>query len=113
MKLLEPGIGYKKLALALAGVMLLLALACGTSAAPAEPLARNEASPPVSVGTESVAPESELANAESIPVSYTIGNKVGERIPDFAITLLDGSTVTSAELLAQSQPTFLFFFATW
>jgi peroxiredoxin len=46
-------------------------------------------------------------------VSYTVGNDVGQRIPDFAIALVDGSTVTSEELLARRQPTFLFFFETW
>lgn len=112
MKLLVTGIGYKKLILVLAGAGLLLTLACGTSAAPAEPLARDESISPVLTQPESVAP-ADSASPESIPVSYTIGNKVGERIPDFAITLVDGSTVTSAALLAEGQPTFLFFFETW
>ena len=111
VELFGTGSGYKKLTLALSGVGLLLMLACGPSAAPGEPSARNEGILPVSTQTEAV--PSESTNAESMPVSYTIGNNVGERIPDFAITLVDGSTVTSAELLAQRQPTFLFFFETW
>ena len=42
-----------------------------------------------------------------------IGGSVGERIPDIEITLIDGSTVQTADLIANGQPTFLFFFATW
>ena len=38
---------------------------------------------------------------------------MGDPIPDFAITLVDGTPVTSVELLEQRQPTFLFFFETW
>ena len=99
MNLWITWIGYKKFALALAGTVLLLTVACSTSEAPAE----------------SVSPvlPSDLVNSDSIPVSYSIGNKVGERIPDFAITLVDGRTVTSADLIAQKQPAFLFFFETW
>jgi hypothetical protein len=116
-------------------VGLLLALACSAGAVPTEPLATNAAAVapegenaagiesaaesdgtlPDSIPTEAAAPEvpPESADAESDPVALAIGSNVGERIPDFAITLVDGSTVTSAELLAQRQPTFLFFFETW
>ena len=41
-----------------------------------------------------------------------IGNRVGSRIPDFTLELADGATVTSASLVGQGRPTFLFFFAT-
>ena len=40
------------------------------------------------------------------------GHQVGYRIPDFALELADGRAVTSAELVEQEQPTFLFFWAT-
>ncbi len=114
MKLLVTGTGFKKIALAFLGVGLLLMLACGTSAAPVVPSARSYGNFPDAKQAEAVAP-SEVATvgAKSIPVSHTIGNNVGERIPDFSITLIDGSTVTSADLLAERQPTFLFFFETW
>ena len=114
MKLLVTGTGFKKIALAFLGLGLLLMLACGTSAAPAEPSARSYGNLPEAKQAEAVAP-SEVATvgAKSIPVSTTIGNNVGERIPDFSITLIDGSTVTSSDLLAERQPTFLFFFETW
>jgi peroxiredoxin len=38
---------------------------------------------------------------------------VGDRAPDFEIRLVDGTLVTFAGLVAESRPTFLFFFATW
>ena len=42
-----------------------------------------------------------------------MGGFVGERPPDFAMLLLDGSTVTSEELALEGKPAFLMFFATW
>lgn len=135
MELSSPGIGCKNLALAFAGVGLLLALGCSAGAVPTEPPATNAAAvapegeyaagvePPAegdgtlpdSIPTDTPAPEvpPESADAASDPVTFAIGSNVGERIPDFAITLVDGSTVTSGELMAQRQPTFLFFFETW
>ena len=114
MKLHVTGTGCKIIALAFWGVGLLLMLACGTSEAPAEPTAKSYGNVHEAKESEWV-PPSELAvvGAESIPVSTNIGNNIGERIPDFAITLIDGSTITSADLLTERQPTFLFFFETW
>jgi thiol-disulfide isomerase/thioredoxin len=42
-----------------------------------------------------------------------IGNKVGERVPDFSILLGDGSVKRSSEILAEGKPVFIFFWATW
>ena len=114
MKLLLTGTGFKKITLAFSSVGLLLMLACGTSEAPAEPTAKSYGNVPEAKQAEGVAPsELTVVGAESIPVSTIIGHNIGERIPDFAITLIDDSTVTSADLLAERQPTFLFFFETW
>lgn len=38
---------------------------------------------------------------------------VGQPAPPFAMTLVDGSQVTSADLDADDQPAHLFWFATW
>jgi peroxiredoxin len=46
-------------------------------------------------------------------VTAQIGSKVGERAPDFELTLVDGSTVTLASLIENDRPAFLFFFATF
>jgi hypothetical protein len=78
------------------GLALLLALGCA-AAAPA---------PVTSM------PEAQSGEAPGSLTPAT-GARVGERVPDFAVNLADGSTVTSVELLAQGRPTFLYFFATW
>jgi thiol-disulfide isomerase/thioredoxin len=78
------------------GLTLLLALGCA-AAAPAPPTGMPEA-------------QSGEAPGGLTPAT---GARVGERAPEFAINLADGSTVTSAELMAQGRPTFLYFFATW
>ena len=41
------------------------------------------------------------------------GLNVGQPAPPFAMTLSDGSQVTSADLDAADQPAHLFWFATW
>ncbi len=53
--------------------------------------------------------ESELSPSTGLE----IGNKVGNHLPDFDLRLVDGSTVSSAELVSMEKPTFYFFFATW
>ena len=41
-----------------------------------------------------------------------IGNQIGDQISEFSLELADGSTVTSAGLVAEGRPTYLFFWAT-
>lgn len=41
------------------------------------------------------------------------GTNVGNRIPDFELVLLDGSTVASGDLVQRRKPAFLFFHAVW
>ena len=45
-------------------------------------------------------------------IDFKIGNNIGDRIPDFEIVLTDGTPITSAGLLQNGRPAFLFFFAT-
>ena len=40
-----------------------------------------------------------------------MGNKVGNRAPDFQVTTVDGVPVTPADL--KGKPYILYFFATW
>ena len=42
-----------------------------------------------------------------------IGSAVGELVPDFEVTFIDGSSVSREELAADGRPAFLFFMATW
>ena len=45
-------------------------------------------------------------------IDFQIGNNIGDRIPDFDITLTDGTPVTASLLLERERPAFLFFFGT-
>ena len=42
-----------------------------------------------------------------------VGSDTGNYVPEFDLQLVDGSTVTSAELVSTDKPAFYFFFATW
>ena len=75
---------------------------------PAAPQTVDPTAPPTEAPTATSAPPPEPG-----PPPVAVGTKEGQRIPDFAITLADGSVVTSQLLLEANQPTFLFFFATW
>jgi hypothetical protein len=66
-------------------------------------------------GSEGTAAEN-LATSEAIhgvPIrGPAVGSEVGRRIPVFSLGLADGTTLTSNDLLADTRPAFLFFFAT-
>ena len=90
-----------------------------TTAAPPTPrdLATSMGAQPTAT-SEPVAPAATAAPAAPAPTTsptqaIPIGNDVGERAPDFEMTLADGSVVTLASLMAAERPTFLFFFATF
>ena len=67
---------------------LVTALGCGTSSAP-------------SVAVKEVVVSAPLTS---------VGIQVGDRITPFTLRLVDGSTLTSGDILSQNRPTFLFFF---
>ncbi len=69
-------------------LILALVMGCGTSSEPAQ------SGIPAPVSGSAV----------------SLGSHVGDRIKPFALRLVDGSTVTSNDLLDQNRPTFLFFF---
>ena len=56
-----------------------------------------------------------VAASESQPQAETVevGYKVGLRAPEFGMSLLDGSSVTSAGLVEEGKPVFLYFHATY
>jgi cytochrome oxidase Cu insertion factor (SCO1/SenC/PrrC family) len=97
-------VSARSLAAALA--VALLVGACGASSAP-----------PATEMTEAVKTVNRVVSADvSLPAVESslpdAGNKVGYRIPDFTLELVDGEKVSSETLLAEGKPTFLFFFAT-
>ena len=77
-----------RFSLPILALALTLALGCGTSSAPAE------------TGNSVV--------ASAPPVA--VGIQVGDRITPFTLRLVDGTTLTSGDLLSRNRPTFLFFF---
>ena len=62
-------------------------------------------------GEATVEPEPTLPPARSA-LDFQIGNNIGDRIPEFDITLTDGTPITASLLLERERPAFLFFFGT-
>ena len=81
----------KKVSAIFIGLAALAAVACGSE--------------------EPAAPSPTVAPAASA-IDFKIGNNIGDRIPEFEIVLTDGSPISSAGLLENGRPAFLFFFAT-
>ncbi len=54
-----------------------------------------------------------LALTACAPAAGTAGLEIGKATPPFALTLSDGSQVTSHALAEADQPAHLFWFATW
>ena len=87
-------------------------IGCGTT-----PAAQTDKAAPVAqveevVETEpsrSSAPLSKSSQAKVVEVGY----KKGMHIPGFGMSLLDGTKVTSAKLVEEGKPTFVYFHATW
>ncbi|MCY4652481.1 MAG: hypothetical protein OXC95_04875 [Dehalococcoidia bacterium] len=72
----------------------LMASACGSSAP--EPAQTAQSTPAPEAGTE-----------------VRIGNEIGNRLPNFELTLTNnGEKLTSTSLVESGRPAFLFFFAT-
>ena len=91
---------YKSIAALALTIGAVVAAACGSSetAAPAVPA---PAAAPV------VAPAPQAA-----AVDVEVGTGVGDRVPEFEISLTDGTLVSAAGLKESQRPAFLFFFST-
>ena len=88
-----------------------ISLACGASTSSS--LGRDT---PPDVASNGRATASILTSTPAPPSPSTnvdVGNKVGNRVPEFSVRLADGSTVGSASLVSTRKPAFLYFFATW
>ena len=89
--------------------LVVLSLGCGASAQPAA--TESAATNPIAATQQpAIAPDT---RPDSLTNASPVGTQVGNRIPSFAIKLVDGTQVTSAELLREGQPTFLISFTTW
>ena len=97
------------------------ATGCATASSPATPdrlplSAAPQLTPegsPILKSAPTLTAKSTSANIPPASPSPAIGTHVGDRIPEFTLRLVDGSIVTFGDLLRESRPTFLFFFATW
>ena len=85
------------------GVTAVLVLGCGSSSTEQDVDSSSAPSAP-----QAAAVESQPAN-ETVEVGY----QVGLRAPEFGMSLLDGSKVTSAGLVEEGKPVFLYFHATY
>ena len=47
------------------------------------------------------------------PLEVEVGYKVGMHVPEFGMSLLDGSRITSAGIVDEGKPVFIYFHTTW
>ncbi len=111
-------IGRRWLALgfALTQTLILAAVACSSGAATApDPVPRPSGDGPATAASNTPEALPAAADDMAVPVAVPVkvGSSVGEHIPNFELRLSDGAGVSSAALLGDRQPAFLFFFATW
>ena len=79
------------------------------TAAPSQPAPASKTSQ-----TESVPPKvGQPMNTDSDTEAVEVGYKVGMQAPEFGMSLLDGTSVTTAKLVEQGKPAFIYFHATW
>ena len=90
----------------LLGLGALVAVLLGCGAAPAAQVAE---SPPE---VQKVVPDAP-ANGSSEVVAVEVGYNVGQRAPEFGMSLLDGSRVTTASIVGEGKPVLLYFHATY
>ena len=91
---------FGKLIALLAAMAFALALACGTGSA--SETAERPSAPSTDVQAE---------RAASVMPTGEIGFGLGDRAPEFEISLTSGESLSSAQLRASERPTFLFFFS--
>ena len=100
---------HKTFSVALPALLLvLLAAACGSNGG-----TDNEITDLLARPTAETDVTGALADFAEEPAAPKVGRNVGDRVPDFTITLDDGTVKTSAEMVASGRPGFMFFFATW
>ena len=86
------------------GTMMAVLLGCG--AAPAAQVAE---SPP----EVQKAMPGKPADGSSEVVAVEVGYNVGQRAPEFGMSLLDGSRVSTASIVDEGKPVLLYFHATY
>ncbi len=110
-----------------------LLLGCSAAPAPASQSAESVSTPPALKTEPNTAqkpslptPEIKMFQADSIPPkaipavnsdpnveAVEVGYKIGMHVPEFGMSLLDGTRVTSESLVDEGTPVFIYFHATW
>ena len=90
----------------LLGLGALMAVLLGCGSAPAAQVAE---SPPE---VQKAMPDA-AANGSSEVAAVEVGYDVGQRAPEFGMSLLDGSRVTIASIVDEGKPVLLYFHATY
>ena len=68
---------------------------------------------PADYASESPASDLESDQVTELVGSIVVGTQVGNRIPEFKIIYEDGTEVTSASLIENGKPVFMYFAASW
>ena len=84
--------------------MAALVIGCGSSTSEQDVDTSSAPSAPQAAAVVESQPEAEMVE---------VGYQVGMRAPEFGMSLLDGSRVTSAGLVEEGTPVFLYFHATY
>ena len=82
-------------------------------AAETAPQARADVVPTVATVPQAKADVAPTVDTASQAQTVDVGYEVGMRAPEFGMSLLDGSKVTSAGLTDEGKPVFLYFHATF
>ena len=98
-------LGIERSLMAAAVGLLAIGVACSSGSTPQETTA--------AATIEVTKPSADAAPPTEKPAEVKVGNKVGNRAPEYALSLVGGSTVTSDSLVSESRPVFLFFLAKW
>ena len=110
--------------LLLLGIIMTAAMGLGCGAAPASQTTDSASTPqpsvsaPATKAVESAAapqPTASIADTKSEPQAdiVEVGYEVGMRAPEYGMSLLDGSKVTSSDLVNEGKAVFLYFHATF
>ncbi len=86
------------------------ALACGSSEV-ATPAPAATSAPDIAPFPSTNPVADAVEDKEPVVVQVKIGNSVGDQIPEFQLSLTDGTAVNSSALHDSVRPVFLFFFS--
>jgi len=89
------------------------AFSCNSDNEPEELISANEIVVNEQSASESPASDLEPDQVSEVIDSIIVGTQVGNRIPEFKVVYEDGTEVTSASLIENGRPVFMFFAATW